>query len=40
MAFQILHKQGHRNMKVLYEGMPGWTEKGYPMDSNATESSS
>ena len=33
LAYKILHKQGHRNMKVLYEGLPGWTEKGYPMDT-------
>jgi len=35
LAYGILHKQGYRNMRVLYEGLPGWTEKGYPMETDS-----
>jgi 3-mercaptopyruvate sulfurtransferase SseA len=35
LAYQILYKQGHRNMKVLYEGLPGWTKKGYPTEGDS-----
>jgi len=28
----MLHQGGYRNMKVLYEGFPGWIEKRYPLE--------
>jgi rhodanese-related sulfurtransferase len=28
----MLHKEGYRNMKILDEGIPGWYQKGYPME--------
>jgi len=35
LAYKILYKQDYRNMVVLYEGLPGWTEKGYPVDGDS-----
>jgi rhodanese-related sulfurtransferase len=30
----MLHQEGYRNMKVLDEGIPGWHQKGYPMQGS------
>ena len=30
----MLYQKGYRNMKILYEGLPGWVEKGYPMEGS------
>jgi len=32
LAYEVLHQQGYRNMRVLFEGLPGWIDKGYPVD--------
>jgi len=32
LAYGILYQKGYRNMKVLYEGFPGWIDKGYPLE--------
>jgi 3-mercaptopyruvate sulfurtransferase SseA len=32
LAYGILHEKGHRNMKVLDEGLIGWYQKRYPME--------
>jgi rhodanese-related sulfurtransferase len=32
LAYHFLHEEGYRNMKVLYEGLPGWIQKGYPVE--------
>jgi len=32
LAYGILYQNGYRNMKVLDEGLPGWIEKGYPVE--------
>jgi 3-mercaptopyruvate sulfurtransferase SseA len=28
----MLYQMGWRNQRVLEEGLPGWIEKGYPVD--------
>ena len=28
----MLYLAGYRNMAILDEGMPGWTQKGYPIE--------
>jgi len=40
LAYGILYENGYRNMKVLYEGLPGWTSKGYPTESGSGERAS
>jgi len=32
LAYGMLHENGYRNMKVLYEGLPGWIERRYPLE--------
>jgi rhodanese-related sulfurtransferase len=32
LAYGILYQKGYRNMKVLDEGLPGWVQKGYPVE--------
>jgi rhodanese-related sulfurtransferase len=34
LAYGILYQKGYRNMKVLYEGFPGWIEKRYPIEGS------
>ena len=31
-ASNVLYALGWRNQRVLEEGLPGWFEKGYPVD--------
>jgi 3-mercaptopyruvate sulfurtransferase SseA len=28
----MLHERGYRNVKILYEGLPGWIERRYPLE--------
>jgi 3-mercaptopyruvate sulfurtransferase SseA len=37
-AYKILYLAGHRNMMILDEGIPGWAEKGYPVEPSAAKS--
>jgi len=32
VAWKFLERKGYRNMKVLREGIPGWHQKGYPVE--------
>ncbi|MFQ5850628.1 MAG: rhodanese-like domain-containing protein [Candidatus Binatia bacterium] len=32
LAYRTLYGKGFRNMKVLFEGFPGWIQKGYPVE--------
>jgi hypothetical protein len=32
LAYGILYEKGYRNIKVLYEGLPGWIERRYPVE--------
>jgi len=32
LAYGILHENGYHNMKVLNEGIVGWSERRYPME--------
>jgi rhodanese-related sulfurtransferase len=38
LAYGILHTKGFSNMKVLDEGLPGWVEKGYPVEGTKAKS--
>jgi rhodanese-related sulfurtransferase len=31
----VLYLAGYRNMTILDEGIPGWAEKGYPLEGSA-----
>jgi len=37
-AYKILYLAGYRNMMILDEGIPGWTDKGYPVEQSAAKS--
>lgn len=32
LAYKALEQRGYRNMRVLREGIPGWQQKGYPLE--------
>ena len=32
LAYKALEQKGYRNMRVLREGIPGWQQKGYPIE--------
>ena len=32
LAYKVLEQKGYRNMRVLREGIPGWQQKGYPLE--------
>lgn len=32
MAWHFLDRKGYRNQRVLREGIPGWAQRGYPVD--------
>jgi 3-mercaptopyruvate sulfurtransferase SseA len=32
LAYQALYAKGHRNLRVLDEGIPGWIEQGHPTE--------
>ena len=34
-AYKALYLAGYRNMMILDEGIPGWAQKGYPVDTSA-----
>jgi len=36
LAYKFLERQGYSNMKVLREGIPGWTQRKYPMEGRRT----
>jgi rhodanese-related sulfurtransferase len=33
-AYDILSAKGFKNLKVLDEGIPGWYQKGYPVEGS------
>jgi 3-mercaptopyruvate sulfurtransferase SseA len=32
LAYQALYAKGHRNLRILDEGIPGWIEQGHPTE--------
>jgi 3-mercaptopyruvate sulfurtransferase SseA len=36
LAYKVLEQTGYRNMRVLREGIPGWQQKGYPLEGRRT----
>jgi 3-mercaptopyruvate sulfurtransferase SseA len=34
VAYKLLYLAGRRNMLILDEGLPGWADKGYPLDKS------
>jgi rhodanese-related sulfurtransferase len=37
-AYKVLYLAGYRNMLILDEGIPGWADKGYPLEKSAAKS--
>jgi len=31
----VLYLAGYRNMAILDEGIPGWADKGYPVEASS-----
>jgi len=36
-AYKVLYLAGYRNMTILDEGLPGWDQKGYPLEKTAAK---
>jgi rhodanese-related sulfurtransferase len=34
----VLYLAGYRNMSILDEGIPGWADKGYPLEKSVRKS--
>ena len=37
-AFKVLYLAGYRNMMILDEGLPGWTQKRFPVEKTVSKS--
>jgi len=35
----VLYLAGYRNLAILDEGMPGWADRGYPVEGSSKQAS-